>query len=622
MAQESDKPRRKGTASKVAVWIILLLLVGGLAGVGVGGFGGSTTNVGSVGETEITIQQYENALRQELNFETRLRGEPVSLLQAQQEGIDRRVLGRLAGAAALSEEARVQGLSVGDAEVARALREVPAFQGPDGSFDREAYEFALERNNLSPKRFEEELRSTSAREVLQQAVIGGLTVNDTYARTLYGFLAEQRNIRWARIDASLLVDPNPEPTEAQILSFYTDTPEPFTRPEARQITYAWLTPDMLVETIEVSEDDLRAAYEARDAEYNQPERRMVERLGFADMAAAQAAKSAVEAGETTFEALVEERGLTLEDVDQGEVARTDLDSAIADAVFALTEPGLSAPVETSLGPALYRINAVLQPTSVPFEEARADLRREQAIDNAARAISDQVIEIDDLLAGGATLEELGRDTDMTVGSIAFTQDSNMGIAAYDAFRRVASQVTTSDFPEIATLSDGGIFAVRLDEIIPPTVPPLEEIRSEVIAAWNEAETARRLAEMGENLKTQVEAGADMEALGLAPVAVSDLTRTARVDGAPIGMSRAIFDMELNGVTLFQEGANTALIALTGITAADMESDEAQGFMAQLEQQATQSLASDVFEAYGQTLQQRHGLSLNQATLNAIHAMGN
>jgi len=399
MAKKSDikapaSSMRRGSAGKIFVWILLVLLILGLAGFGANGIGGSISSVGSVGKTEIAVADYQRALQQELSFETRRRGQVVTMQQARLEGLDRRVLERLAGGAALAEEARVVGLSVGNDEVAAQLRGVPAFQGTDGQFNRENYEFALRQNGTRASEFEDQLRVTAARDILQQAVTGGLTVPETYAQTVYGFLQERRSFRWALVDEALLDGDAAKPTDADLARFHEERPELFRTPEIRKLTYAWLTPDMLLDTIEVDEGELQRLYEERAGQYIRPARRLIERLGFADMEAAALAKAQIEAGETSFDALIEERGLTLQDVDQGEVARRDLDADVADAVFALTEPGISEPVQTSLGPVLYRVNAVLQATEVTFDDARDDLVAEFTSDRARRVIEEEIISVD------------------------------------------------------------------------------------------------------------------------------------------------------------------------------------------------------------------------------------
>ncbi|MEM9582053.1 MAG: SurA N-terminal domain-containing protein [Pseudomonadota bacterium] len=623
MAKKSDikapsSSMRRGSAGKVFVWIILVLLILGLAGFGAGGVGGSIASIGKVGDTEIAVADFQRALQQELAAETRRRGGAVSMAQARAEGIDQRVLAQLAAVAAMSDETKKNLLSVGDGEVANQLRAVPAFQGPGGQFNRDSYEFALRQNGTTPSDFEEELRLSAARTLLQQSVTGGLTVDDTYATTLYNFLAEKRSFRWAFVDESLLQDEILAPTDAQLDSFYETNGDQFRTAEIRNITYAWLTPEMILDTIEVDEAELRALYDARAAQYVQPERRLVERLGFADQAAADAAKAQLDAGDITFDQLVTERGLTLEDVDQGEVARSDLAADIAEVVFALTEPGLTAPVQTSLGPVIYRVNAVLDATTVSFEDARADLTGEFTTDRAQRIILDELDRVDDLLVGGATLEELADETDMQIGSVAFTSDVSDGIAGYEAFRRDAPQLTTTDFPEVKELSDGGIYAARLDEIVPPALPPLEDIKEIVTESWRADQTAQALNALGVALQEQVKNGTRMATLDLQAKAEIDVTRNDFIEGAPIGMMAEVFDLEENGV-IFVQGPNgvSALVELTNISSPDLTTDEAQAVVAQFNAAASEGLAGDVFQLFGTAVQNQYGLTLDQAAVNAV-----
>jgi peptidyl-prolyl cis-trans isomerase D len=105
----------------------------------------------------------------------------------------------------------------------------------------------------------------------------------------------------------------------------------------------------------VDEDALRQLYDDRIAIYQQPERRLLERLAFGTEEDAQAAFDAIEAGETDFDTLVEERDLTLADIDLGEVAVGDLPAEAAEVIFADTDerdhrpPALAASAPRSTG---------------------------------------------------------------------------------------------------------------------------------------------------------------------------------------------------------------------------------------------------------------------------------
>src|SRR5690606_22249539 len=144
----------KNKAGQMVIWALLGLLVIGLAGFGATSFGGGVGQVGTVGQIKIGVDDYARALQQEVQRLSQQTGQPITNEEARAFGIDQMVLQQLVGRAALDEEARRIGLSVGDAEVARQIREIPAFQGIDGSFDRDGYEFVLDRNGMTPARFE------------------------------------------------------------------------------------------------------------------------------------------------------------------------------------------------------------------------------------------------------------------------------------------------------------------------------------------------------------------------------------------------------------------------------------------------------------------------------------
>lgn len=609
----------KAKVSNIVVWVLLGLLVIGLAGFGIGDFGGTVRSVGKVGDEEIETRDYALALQNQLAQIQRQTGQNLSMAEARSFGLDRMVLESLVTTAALDNETRRIGLSVGDSVVRERIVRLPAFQGLDGSFDREAYAFMLDRNGLTPRDFEEEVRDEEARALLRQAVLAATAPLPGHAETLAGWLLEQRRFEWARIGPEMLEDALPEPTEADLTAWHAANPAPFTAPETRAITYALLTPEMLLDTMDIDETALRALYEARRAEFNQPERRLVERLAFRDMAAAEAARAAIAAGETDFEALVEERGLTLEDVDLGEVAAGDLPAAAEEAVFGLAGPGIAGPVETSLGPVLYRVNAVLTAQDTSFEEVRDDLARDFATDRARRLIEERMGEIEDLLAGGATLEEAAAETGMQIASMAFDGDSLEGIAAYDVFRDAARQTGPGDFPELHTLPDGGIFALRVDAVTPPRLRPLAEVRAQVADAWRAARTAELLRARAEELRARLAAGASFESLDLLARDAGPLTRNSPAEDVPNGVIERAFALEPGVAGVADDGEIFHLVRVTEVIPADPALPETRDLIAAIRDRQRVDLAEDAFALFTRALREETPITLNPTALNAIHA---
>ena len=616
MAEE----RRKRKRGNIVVWAILGLLVLALGGFGAQGLSGTVTSVAQVGDEEVRVNDYVAALQQEQARVSQSFGQALTVDQLRALGIDRQVMERLVAGAAIIHETGEMGLSVGDLEVSSRIRANPQFGGPTGGFDPEGYTYALRRAGLTVRDFERRTRAEAAQELLQAAVIGGTQAPDAYADAMAAWLAETRDATVAEVTADRLAAGTVAPTDEQLAAYLEENAARFERPETRRITYAWAAPDTLALDVEVDEADVQAAYDARADEFVLPARVLAERLTFRDTAAAEAARDALAAGETTFEALVEERGFTLDVVDQGELSADDVEPAVADALFALTEPGIAGPVETPLGPALYRVNAVLDERVTPLDDVRADLSREARAEAARRLVDAERDPIDDLLAGGATLEEMAAETPMFLGRTAWDASKRDGIAAYEAFREAAAAMEEGDFPELVDLSDGGLVALRVDGIDPAAVPPLEEIRAEVAAAWQADDLARRLTEEAEALAERLRAGEDFAELGLSPQSVEGLARDGELGArADRDVVDAIFAAEA-GAVLAEEADDTRayLIRVDAVHDADLDAPDTAELRERIALQTRQQVAQDLFQAYGVAVQAEAGVSVDGRALDLVH----
>lgn len=605
--------------SRTLGWILMGLVMVGLVGFGATNFGTSSGSIGTVGDTEVDANRYFRELNAEFRAIEAETGQRFTMEQARLYGLDQQVLGRIIGTVALENEAARLGISVGDAAVRDQVVLIDAFKAPDGSFDRQAYEFSLQQNRLTAAEFEGELRVETAVSILRMAVQRGIVPQPAYTDALYAHARETRNFTWTPLGLDKLEAEVPAPTDAQLTAWYEANPAPFTLPEIKQLTYVWLDPEAVIPTIEVDEATLRALYDERAEEYQVPERRLVERLVFGSTEEAQTAADRLAAGEVDFPALVAERGLALADTDMGDVTLAALGGA-GDAVFALTEPGsTTAPVETSLGPAIFRMNAVLPEQITSFEEARAELQGEYAADAARRQIEAMVPELDEIMAGGATLEELEADFGMTLGTLAWSQGSADGIAAYDSFREAAATVTTSDFPQITLMSDGGIFALRADQVDAPRVQALDEAREIAVEGWTAGEKLRLLTLQAEALLPQFEAGATPNSMGLTEVVETDLSRGDVVSEAPRTLLDSVFEMDQGDWRVVPGFDGVILVHLDAITAADQTTEDAALVKQAFNERLAQELGTDLEITFANALQSEAGITLNRAVIDAVNA---
>jgi peptidyl-prolyl cis-trans isomerase D len=603
--------------TKPLVWILMGLLILGLGGFGVTSLSGTLRTVGSVGEAEISVQDYFQGLQNEIRAEEADRGESISFAQAQQMNIPQRVMGQLTVQGALDHETIVNNISVGDANLADQITSMRQFTGPGGAFDREAYRFALDRMGMNESEFEDDIRREIARSFIQAAVLSGVTMPEIYTDTVLQYLGERRGIEWAVLGREDLEVGLPEPTEEELAAFHSANEAMFTRPEIKRITYAWLTPEMILDTVEVDEQSLRDAYDARRDEFVQPERRLVERLVFSDTEAAQAAMTRLDDGEASFEDLVAERGLELADTDMGTVEAADLGAA-ADTVFEAAPSEVVGPLSTDLGPALFRVNAVLQAQETTFEEAEPELRDILAADRARRVVEGRIDAVDDLLAGGATIEDLGAETAMRVASIDWHPGMSDDIAAYEGFRAAAANLSADDYPEVIELEDDGIFAMRLDETVPPTLQPLDEVRDTVTAAWTQTKINELLREQVAGKVGRLAAGESFEEVALTVDGSEEVTRRGFIEEAPQQFIQTVFGMEAGDVEVINGNGRIFVLKLNTIEDPDAGDGDLQQIDEFLRNETAGGLSQDLFQVLANDIRTRAGVNFDQGALNAVH----
>ncbi|SLN43365.1 Peptidyl-prolyl cis-trans isomerase D [Falsiruegeria litorea R37] len=603
--------------SKTFVWILMGLLMLGLAGFGATNLTGTVRTVATVGTQSVSVDDYARELQREIRAVEAQTGQTLPMSQARELGIDRIALANLVNLASLDNEVAELGVSIGDTNLQQEILEVPAFQGVDGTFDREGYRFALEQAGLSEAEFEEDLRRESARTLVQGAIMEGVEMPGTMTDLIIDYVYARRSFTVATVSADALATPVPAPTDTQLQTYYDENTEQFTLPETKRLTYALLSPEMLLDQVELDDASVRRLFEEREAQYNQPERRLVEQLAFNNEAAALDAKAQLEVGGTTFERLVEDRELSLADVDLGDKAIGELGEA-GEAVFAAEVGDVVGPLPSPLGPALYRVNGTLAARVTAFENVEAELRDELAAERARRLIEAQAEDINDLLAGGATLEELTGETDMTVGEIDWTTESSDGVAAYAGFRDAAQAVRDGDFPEIGFLEDGSIFALRLNEVLPPRPEPLDSARDRVAAAWTATETNTALQSQADSVLATLVTEGDFAATGLPTRVENGLTRTAFLDGVPVDFMNQVFVMEPGELRVIAGQGRAFVVRLDDILPAE-ETAELQQTQAAVATQMNQALSRNLFDVYVRDAQTRAQPTLDQRALNAVQA---
>ncbi len=605
----------------ISVWILLGLLVLGLMGFGIGNYSGIANTIGKVGSEEITVDEYYTALQDATNNLARTLGTALSYQDAIAIGASQEALASITRDAAMDDELHEIGLSVGDEAIFKTITDNPGFQGVDGSFDRTLYELTLQNNNTTKSEYDEIIRKEFTRNLLLRAIAAGIEPPQYYLDKSVEHAFQRRTYQWVEITDAFLTHPDPQGTEAELRQHYDANPDAYTLPSTQEITFVWLLPEMQENSLIIPDEDLLALYEASSELYDIPETRALDRLIFANPKAAQEAFDAVQEGTKEFDDIAAEKGILPEDLDLGLVSYEELPDSVADMVFGTDELIVVGPVEIELGTALFRINAIVPPQYTPFEDAKEELRSRKVEEMAQDMISDSIETYNNILAAGATLEELADETELVLGRISYSSLSTDRITDFAAFRTAARSLTEDSFPEIIELDNGGVVALRLDATKAPFLQPFDDVREQVVDDWGTGNLLQQKIDLAEENRTALEAGVELGKIGLGQVImVVEQTRLEAPENTPDWVHEAAFELEsANTATVVNDGDSVMLALLTDILPADRQDQLLAQALPQFEVQLKQGMSVDYYNLYTQELLNTKEFLLNDDIINSIHA---
>jgi peptidyl-prolyl cis-trans isomerase D len=617
---------RRGAARTFGLILVGLLVVSfaiwGIADV-FRGYGQQTLI--RVGDTEISAQDYLRTQQEVLRAMSQQAGRALSLQEARAAGLDARVMERLIGGAAVDTHAKHLGLGISNDALLAQIMKDPNFQGPDGKFNPVAFQGVLRNLGMSEASYLYTMREQNLRRQLLSTIGKVAKSPKALIDALNRFNEERRVLNYVLVPASAAGEV-PAPTDKQLKEYYNNNKVKFTQPEYRKIGVLAVTPETVKDKVNITDADLRAAYEAEKDKLGRPERRHVQQIALPTMAAAKATYDKIKSG-TDFVAAAKEVGLSQSDIDLGKVTRDELaDPAVAAEAFKLDKDVVSEPIKGKLGSfAIIRVTEIDPGKTPTFEEAKGDIEKEMLKDRASGAIFDLHDRIEDELAAGSTLAEtadklkldyqvidqIDREGRKPDGSTVKLPDQKELLNA--AF---ATEAGVENDPIDAR--DEGVIWYEVLGVTPSQLKPFDQVRDEVEKDWHAEETKKRVTKFTQDLVNQLSSGSKTlddvaKQLNTDVVPTSALKRTdVTVNVLPPAVDQA-FTLAKGGFGSAASGVDEGRIVfqVTDIIAPPKIDKH---IVKRLDVQIARLLSEDMVTEYFGALEKRYGVSVNRPAL--------
>lgn len=493
--------------------------------------GRTDTFVARIGDKEISQQEFRTRFDEFRQRQMQMANGAIDPRILEQPDFKRRVLDQMIDEKVLLAASEKYGIAVPAERLRKEIANIPAFQR-DGQFDGTLYRARLSAQGMTPNGFADRVADELVAREIPVDVAASAFATDKEINELLRLRGQQRDFSFVTLTAPDAA--GIEVTDDEIKAYYEANQQEFMNPEEVALEYVEVNAQDLVVNLVADEATLKDRYEKEKSRFVTPEQRLashilikVEGDGGPDeqkkaLKKAESVVASINDGKDFAELAKTESGDLGSRALGGDLGWMDkgmTDPAFEEAVYALEKGSISAPVLSSEGYHIIEVRDIRPGKARSFEEVREELASEYAESERERAyneISGRLIDLsyEDSTSLAPAAKELGLRVSKTE---LFSRSGGSGIASNPDIVRMAFsdpvlvQGNNSDQVE---LGPNHLAVVRVSEHKAATPRPLEDVR-EQIEGRVVAERASKLAqERADDLFARLGKGESLSALSV------------------------------------------------------------------------------------------------------------
>ncbi|HEY9037183.1 MAG TPA: SurA N-terminal domain-containing protein [Pseudomonadales bacterium] len=511
-------------------WIAKILV--GLIAIGFVFFGvdflgvNKTPPKAEVNGVDITDAEFRSALeRQKAQIAARM-GERFDPAMLQDDQLAGPVLEGLVQQALMTETAEKFGLAAPKNLIDAVILQEKAFQ-EDGVFSENRYRNVLATAGMSPWTY----RAALAADIQQQHLLSGLALSEfsdqAHLATIVRLLRQSRDIRYITLTQSDFLEAI-KLTDEQIRAYYDAHPDDFFSDELVSIEYVEMKkadfyPD-------ISDEQIRARHEQEVANYQAGSERHAAHILLEvnkGTTAAQAAeqltvlRQRLDAGES-FEALAaaysQDPGSSRNGGDVGYSMGDAFPETFEQALQTLTVGEVSAPVVTDSGVHLIKLLDIRLKEAPTLEESRARIELVLQREAAENVFVEKIDDLADQTFTAQGLEEAASALGLTIQKADLKKNSIQdGALSHPVVLAAAFDpelMASGANSRVLELDDSRVLVLRVVDHKPSALQALDVVKEQVAAEARAFAASEQMQAAASKLKERLMAGGDVESVAL------------------------------------------------------------------------------------------------------------
>ncbi|MCK5546381.1 MAG: SurA N-terminal domain-containing protein [Rhodospirillaceae bacterium] len=617
------------SASGIIVKVLLGLLILSFAAWGIGDVFSSKAGrvaVAVIGDNEISPEEFSSELGREVERLKPVLGQTFTPEQAKLFGIGDALLNRLVNTQLYDLGAKDLGLGISDAVVLAEIKRSPEFFDEDDKFDRNRFVQLLQGAGFSEESYVARVRHNMARLQYLLPIRAGVEVPPLLAKLVQAYNGEKRILEMVRVDHASIENFG-KPNDDELRKFHKENSRLFMAPEYRKFRTIILKAEDVAKNIEISEADLKSAYDERVDEFISPERRKLKQILVDNEASAKIASDLIAKGGSVADAAAKS-GADPDLLDIGFFSQDQLLPEIQDVVFSIEAGSATGPIKTVLGWHVVFVEKIEKSEQKSFSKAKETIATELKTERALDTIFEMSSALEDELASGTLLEETARN----LGLEAITSESDSSgkmIGGKKLSIPFADEIISTvfvlesggDTPLVEAKDESGFFVSRLIEVTPPTLKKYETVKQAVLNARNLEASAARAKEITDKIIEKVKSGSNISTaakevgMKVETTPAFDRNGAGLALGIPAEMVGRAFELSPGDAATAQGTSSSVAVVLKEILKAD-ENDKAA--LDKTTAKIFEELRGDILDQLAASLRQRHSVTINRNVLDQAY----
>ena len=331
---------------------------------------GNNVAVAKVGSNNISIQEYDNALK---NMRNRLQSDgKFDQAQLDSPEVKALVLNQLINKQLLNDEIKQAKYAISDVQLATYITGMPEFQ-KDGKFSQELYDQTLAQNQLTPTRFEAGMRADMLVQQAQDGIAKLGFISNARVDSAIKLANQQRVVTVSEIKTKDFVD-QAKVTPEEVKAYYEQHKNKLMVPEQVKIEFLSMSSVDFMRKVSVDDADVKKYYDENASKFKGNEQRRASHIliGFGVSATpeqkqqakakAEEILAAIKKNPKSFEALAiknsQDPGSAVKGGDLGSFGRGSMVKPFEEAAFSMKVNQVSDLVESEFGYHIIKVTEI------------------------------------------------------------------------------------------------------------------------------------------------------------------------------------------------------------------------------------------------------------------------